>query len=282
MPGNAYTSVRSRTVATALRLYREERKLSCEDVGDVLGVSASKISRMETGKSGLQYEDVNTLLGYYKVPPGRRKELLDLVRKGEETGWWERQPGLPRLWRKLIDLEHKAVRVQSYEAMIVPGLLQTAEYAQALLTAVDPGLSEREVDTLVSARMARQTLLTRAGAPRYLAVVHEAALRIRVGDGGVMRRQLRRLLDAGERPNVDVVVVPMAAGSHVGVRGSFLALEFRHEPELVFVENQDTGIFVEDPAELTRYHRALRTLREVALDAEASAARIAELTEEYP
>ncbi|MEU5696108.1 helix-turn-helix transcriptional regulator [Actinosynnema sp. NPDC020468] len=280
MPGNAYTSVRSRTVANALRLYREERKLSCEDVGEVLGVSASKISRMETGKSGLQFEDVNALLGYYRVSPARRKELLDLVRRGEDMGWWERQAGLPRLWRTLIDLEDKATRIQSYETMMVPGLLQTAEYCQALLRAVDPDLSDRDVDALVSARMARQTILTRSSAPQFLAVLHESALRIRVGGEGPMRRQLRQLVDLGERPNITVLVVPTSAGPHVGVRGSFTLLDFRHEPTTAFVENQHTGRFFDDAADLDGFRGALRTIVEVALPPEGSANLISALTRE--
>ncbi len=89
-------------------------------------MSPSKISRIETGNSGLQIEDVAALLGLYQVPASTRDELLDLVRRSEERGWWTRQPGLPQLWRTLIDFEAKATRVQNYEALVVPGLLQTA------------------------------------------------------------------------------------------------------------------------------------------------------------
>ncbi|RKT56571.1 helix-turn-helix domain-containing protein [Saccharothrix australiensis] len=280
MPGNAYTSVRSRTVANALRLYREQHQLSCEDVASMLGVSASKISRMETGKSGLQIDDVASLLGFYKVPAPRRKELLDLMRKGEEMGWWERQAGLPKLWRALIDFENKALRIHNYELLMVPGLLQTAEYTRALVKAIDPTVSDYELDTLVSARMARQTLLSRSNAPQYLAVIHEAALRIQVGDQAVMRRQLRQLQDAAERPNVTVVVVPMDAGPHVGLRGSFMILEFRHEPAIVHVENQVTGLFLEDPADLEGYRLALRNILGVGLAPGATADLLAALIKE--
>ncbi|WP_041314716.1 helix-turn-helix domain-containing protein [Saccharothrix espanaensis] len=280
MPGNAYTSVRSRTVANALRLYREQHHMSCEDVAEMLGVSASKISRMETGKSGLQMDDVASLLGFYKVPGARRRELLDLMRRGEEMGWWERQAGLPKLWRALIDFENKALRIHNYQALMIPGLLQTAEYAHALVKAIDPTLSEYELDKLVSARMARQTLLSRSNGPQYLAVVHEAALRIEVGDRGVMRRQLRQLQNVLERPNVTVVAVPMSAGPHVGLRGAFMVLEFEHEPAIVHVENQVTGLFLEDPADLEGYRLALRNILGVSLAPGATADLLAELIKE--
>ncbi len=280
MPGNAYTSVRSRTVANALRLYREQHRMSCEDVGEMLGVSASKISRMETGKSGLQLDDVASLLGFYKVPGPRRKELLDLMRKGEELGWWERQAGLPKLWRALIDFENKALRIHNYEPLMIPGLLQTAEYTQALFKAAEPAITDHELDTLVSGRMARQTLLSRSNAPQYIAVIHEAALRVRVGQNGVMRRQLRHLLDVAERPNVNVVAVPMEAGMHAGLRGPFVILEFEHEPAIVHVENQITAMFLEEAEDLEGYRLALRNILGVGLAPGATADLLAELTKE--
>lgn len=280
MPGNGYTSVKSRTVANALRTYREQNRLSCEDVGEVLGVSSSKISRMETGKSGLQIEDVSALLGFYKVPGARRKELLDLMRRGEELGWWERQAGLPKLWRALIDFENKATRIQNYEPLMVPGLLQTAEYARSLISSLDPTVSEHELDTLVSSRMARQALLDKSSAPQFLAVVHETALRIQVGDRGTMRRQLRHLVDMGERSHITVLVVPMSAGGNTGQSGPFVLLEFEHEPAIVHVENHITGLFLEEPADLEGYRLALRNILGVSLAPGATAELISELIRE--
>src|SRR5689334_9078149 len=102
MSGNPHTSVRSRTVASELRRLREVRGLSCADVAKVLGVSASKISRIETGNSGMRLEDVAAMLGYYQVSAEQRHELLELLKKSEQKGWWERQKGLPRIWRSLI------------------------------------------------------------------------------------------------------------------------------------------------------------------------------------
>jgi transcriptional regulator with XRE-family HTH domain len=240
--GNPQSSVKSRIVAAELRRLREERGLSLAEVGEKLGASASKISRMETGATGLQMEDVAAALGFFEVPAAKRNELLDLLRRSEQRGWWERQAGLPTLWRALIDFENKATRVQNYQPMIVPGLLQTAEYAAAMFQGDDPTLSGAELDNLVASRMARQTLLTRENGPQYLAMVHEAALRIPVGGAGVMSRQMRRMLEVSDRPNVSLRLVPMSAGANAGLRGSFMILEFAEEPSLVHIENQVTGL----------------------------------------
>jgi Domain of unknown function (DUF5753) len=133
-----------------------------------MGMSPSKISRIETGITDLQIEDVAAPLGLYQVPAATRDDPLDLVRRAEERGWWTRQPGLPQLWRSLIDFEAKATRVQNYEASFVPGLLQTAEYARAVIEGITPTIPEAELGNLVAARMARQAVLTRASAPDVL------------------------------------------------------------------------------------------------------------------
>lgn len=250
---------------------REKRGLSCADVAKTLGVSASKISRIETGNSGLQVDDVAALLDFYQVPTGKRQKLLGLLRRGDQKGWWQRQAGLPHLWRTLIDLENKALRIQNYEALVIPGLLQTSEYSAAMIRGIEPSLSNAELDNLVASRMARQTLLTRIGAPQFLAVIHEVALRIPVGEPGVLKRQLRHLLAIAERPNIDLHVVPISAGAHAGLRGPFVLLDFAAEPSVAFVENHDTGIFLEEDADVAGYRQALRNILSLALTAEATA-----------
>jgi transcriptional regulator with XRE-family HTH domain len=271
MPGNSHTSVRSRTVAAELRALREKRGLSLAEVAERLGASASKISRMETGHSGLQSDEVATLLGFYQVPSVKRQELLDLLRRGDQKGWWERQAGLPSLWRALIDFENKATRIQHYGALIIPGLVQTSEYTEAMLKGTDDTLSNAELDNLVATRMARQAVLTRSSAPQYLALIHEVALRMPVGGKGVMNRQLRHLLSICERPNIRLQVVPTRSGAHVGLRGAFQILEFAEDPSLVHVENQITGMFLEEDADLAGYRLALRNILNVAFAPDATA-----------
>ena len=282
MVGNPHTSIRSRQVAAQLRALREKAGLSGAEVAKLMGMSPSKISRIETGNSGLQIEDVASLLGLYQVPAATRDELLDLVRRSEERGWWTRQPGLPQLWRSLIDFEAKATRVQNYEALVVPGLLQTAEYARAIIQGVEPTISDAELDNLVAARMARQAVLTRSSAPQFFAVIDEGALRRPVGEPGVMHRQLQHLLGAAEQPHVTLRVVPLAAGAHAGLRGPFVILEFAEEPALVFLENHSTVLFLEEEADVAAYRLALGTILHEALAPTATIELIATLDAEAP
>jgi Domain of unknown function (DUF5753) len=220
---------------------------------------------LETGITGLQIEDVAALLGLYKVPAATREELLDQVRRAEERGWWTRQPGLPKLWRTLIDFEAKATRVHNYEALVVPGLLQTAEYARAVILGIVPAITPAELKNLVAARMARQTVLTGTDAPQFCAVVDEGALRRPIGEPGVMHRQLQHLLVVAEQPHVLLRVVPLAAGAQAGLRGSFVILEFAEEPALVHVENQSIGLFLEEEVDLATYRLALENILPAAL-----------------
>ena len=201
------------------------------------------------------------------------------MRRSEERGWWTRQPGLPQLWRSLIDFEAKATRVQNYEAMVVPGLLQTAEYARAVIQGIAPAITESELGNLVAARMARQAVLTRASAPQFCAVVDEGALRRPIGEPGVMHRQLHHLLVVAEQPHVMLRVVPLAAGAHAGLRGSCVILEFAEEPALAFGENQSSGLFLEEETDLTTYRLALENILHAAL---GPAATIELLTQILP
>ena len=283
MAGNSHTTVRSRQVAAELRRLRENAAMSGAEVALRLGMSPSKVSRLETGNSGLQVEDVAALLGLYQVPATRREELIDLVRRAEERGWWQRQgAGLPELWRSLMDFEATATRIQNFEPLFVPGLLQTAEYCRAVIRGADATLSEAELDNLVASRMARQALLTRASAPQFLAVLDEAALRRPIGEPGVLRRQLHHLVSVAERPNVTLRVVPLAAGAHAGLHGPFVILEFDGEAALVHVENQRTGLFLEEAADLAGYRLALGNILNVALAPPASVELIAALAAESP
>ncbi|MGH3751921.1 MAG: helix-turn-helix domain-containing protein [Pseudonocardiaceae bacterium] len=278
--GNSHTSIRSRQVAAELRTLREQAGLSGAEVAKLMGMSPSKISRLETGITGLQIEDVAALLGLYKVPAATRDELLDQVRRSEERGWWTRQPGLPQLWRSLIDFEAKASRIHNYEALVVPGLLQTAECARAIIQGIAPAITETELSNLVAARMARQAALTRADAPQFVAVVDEGALRRPIGEPGVMHRQLHHLLVVAEQPHVMLRVVPLAAGAHAGLRGSFVILEFAEEPALVYLENHGTYSFLEEEVDLAAYRLALGTILSAALAPAATIELITQIATE--
>lgn len=281
MTDNPNPSVRSRQVSALLRSLREERGLSGAEVAKALGMSQSKISRLETGNRGLRVDDVAALLGHYKVPEQKRAQILDQVRKSEDRGWWESQGlRLPQLWQALINFESRATRIQNFEALVVPGLLQTDEYTEAIISSINKTLSKTELTNLVASRRGRQAVLSRRDL-QFLAVIDEGALRRPITESGVMRRQLRHLVDTSERPNITVRVVPLRVGQYAGLRGSFAILEFEDEPSLVYTENQVTSMFLDEKEDIAAYRVALGNILNEALEPAESAELIANLAEEH-
>jgi transcriptional regulator with XRE-family HTH domain len=281
MTDNPNPSVRSRQVSLLLRTLREDLGLSGAEVAKALGMSPSKISRIETGSRGLRVDDVAVMLGHYKVPEQKRNQILDQVRKSEERGWWESQGlGLPQLWQALINFESRATRIQNFEATYVPGLLQTSEYTKVIISCLNKTLSKVELTNLVASRMARQAVLSRREL-QFLAIIDEAALQRPIAESGVMRRQLRHLVDSGERPNVTVRVVPLQAGPHAGLRGPFAILEFADEPSLVYFANQGTSMFLDEKEDVAAYRVALGNILNEALEPAESAELIASLADEH-
>jgi transcriptional regulator with XRE-family HTH domain len=274
-------TVRSRQVANQLRALREGARLTGAEVAKQLGMSPSKISRIETGHRGLTVDVVAALLGLYRVPDRQREQILDQVRKSAERGWWEsRGLGLPESWTALINYESRAIRIQSYEALVVPGLLQTAEYIGAVVKAVETAITESELTNIVASRMARQAILRRQDL-QFLVVIDEGALRRPLTESGVMRRQLRHLADDAERPSITIQVVPWQVGAHAGQRGAFGVLDFDDEPSLVYLENQSTCLFLDDPADVAAHRSALANIVNVALSPVESVELISKLAVEH-
>lgn len=257
--------------------------MTAAEVANILGMSPSKMSRMETGRRGLHPDDVSALLNLYRVPETRREELMDLVRTQSQPGWWQSQGiGLPVLWKDLIDLESRASRIQNFELALIPGLLQTRDYAAAVMRGINKSLSELALASLVGSRMARQNVLMRTD-KQFLLVIDEHALRCPVGDPGVMRRQLRHLIDEADRPNVTLRVVPTMAGSYTGLSGPFMIMDFPDEPSVVFFENQNVGMFPENKDDVAAYRQAFGGILTSALSPAESVELINAIsTEEGP
>lgn len=265
MTENPNPSVRSRQVSNLLRQLREDAGLTGVSVANALGMSQSKISRMETGGRGLYVDDVAALLGLYKVPERQRERILQQVRRSAERGWWESQGlGLPELWKALIDFESRATRIQSYESVVVPGLLQTDEYTAAMIGGINKTISAAELGKLVASRMGRQAVLRNKDL-HYLTVIDETALHRPIAESGVMRRQLRHLVESAERPNITIRVVPLRVGPYAGLRGAFAVLEFAEEPSLAFIENHHVDMFLDEKEDVAAYRVALGNILNVAL-----------------
>lgn len=277
---NNQASVRQRRVSAELRTLRQAKGLTCQQVADALDWSVSKVSRMETGVRGLFPDDVAAMLGYLEAPAKLRDELLTLVREGEKPNWIQVGAGLPKHWKNLIRIENDAKAIYNYEPLVVPGLLQTGDYARAVIGIGNQELSESVVDQLVRTRMGRQALLSKHDAPVLNVMVDEMVLRRPVGDAGCMHGQLQHLLNMVNRPRVEIRVVPFAVGANPGLEGPMVIMEFDAQPTLVFVEVRSASGFLEEPAELSRAKVAWRTLRSMALSPEDSVRFIAEVAGE--
>lgn len=280
MANDKGASVRQRRVSAELRALRQERGYTCQQVADALDWSISKVSRMETGIRGLFPDDVAALLGYLEAPSKTREELLTLVRDGEKLNWIEIGRGLPSDWKNLIRIENEATALYNYEPLVVPGLLQTGDYATAVIRACNCQLAEGAADQMVRTRMGRQALLSRPEGPTLDVIIEEMALRRPIGGPGAMYGQLQHLMNMANRPRIKIQVLPFEVGSHPGLNGPFLILEFDAQPTLVHHEFRATGAFLEEGRHIAQAKVDWRELSAKALSPEESASFIAGLAGE--
>lgn len=272
-------TVRRRRLGAELRRYREAAGLTIDQVAERLECSASKISRLETGQTGSSPRDVRDILAIYGVGESELESLLEVARETRQRGWW--QPYGSVLTSAFIGFEAEAKLIRSYEAQCVPGLLQTEEYARALITATGEE-SPEQIDNRVRLRMVRHELITHDDPVEFWCVLDEAALLRPVGGRRVMQRQLEYLATVAELPNVRLQVLPLDIGAHAGMDGSFVLLSFPHEsdPDTVYVTIATGGVFQEKADELSRYATIFDRLQEAALPPEESAALVNQMAKE--
>jgi transcriptional regulator with XRE-family HTH domain len=277
-------AVRRRKLGAELRALRARAALTSGEAASLVGWHQSKVSRIETGASGVKPADVRRLLDAYDVRDPELRDLL-LVLAGSEDGggrqnWWHAYRGvLPQAYRDFISLESQASGMLTLETSVVPGLLQTPDYARAVTRAAVGPLEDAKLDTLVEVRLARQDVL-RGDPPLTLsAVLDEAVLRREIGGPGVMARQLRRLLEAARLPQVRLQVLPFAAGAHIGITGPFVIFSFptRSDLDVVVLDHLTSSLHLERKEDLVAYTEAFDTLRSHALSAEDSSDFIAGL-----
>ncbi|WP_018683313.1 helix-turn-helix domain-containing protein [Actinokineospora enzanensis] len=274
-------TIRSRQVAGELRRLRKQAGYTTGEVGARLGLSQAKVSRVETGTSGLRLRDVEAMLGLYRVPEPRQEEILDLVRQAAEPGWVQvHGRGLPDQWQTLIDWESKAIALRVHHPVLVPGLLQTADYARAAIRDTAPTMpSAAELDGKVAARLARQGILSREYPPTLHALLGEAALGIPVGGTAVASAQLRHLLEIIRKPHVLVRVVPQDVGAHPGLEGSFVVMDLPQGQTVVYTEHRSRSLFLDEVLEVESHRLAWERVSELALSVEDSAKLITDLAD---
>jgi DNA-binding XRE family transcriptional regulator len=251
-------------VGAKLRRLRTDMGLSREEAAQAIRASEWKIHRLENGQVGFKERDLADLLERYEVSdPDEVDEILTLAREANTPGWWQHYGDvLPPWFRTYVDLESAATLIRTYEGQFVPGLLQTDDYMRAVVRGAHLDESSEEVGRRVRLRMARQTLLTREHPPRLWAVVDEAALRRPVGGPGVMKRQLERLLDATELPNVTLQVLPLDTGAHPAMVGSFSVLRFPDQelPDVVYLEHLTGASYLNKPDEVDQYLHVMESI----------------------
>jgi transcriptional regulator with XRE-family HTH domain len=263
-----------RLLGAALRRSREQAGYSLDDAARILGCNLSRISRIETGQRAARTGEVLELLTAYGVLAAQRDALVALARQAHQPGWWQSYGhALCEAYQDYLSLETSALTIQAYEPQLVPGLLQTEDYARAVAEASLLTDNRAEQEEFVHARMARQQALRREPPVRLWAIVSEAALRQLVGGAAVMRAQLEHLLEVGDDlPHVSLQVLPFAAGAHAAPGGPFAVLRFAEVPELgvVYAEGLAGGVYLESVSEVGRYALAFEHLRAGALPVSAT------------
>ncbi|MEV5768758.1 helix-turn-helix transcriptional regulator [Micromonospora sp. NPDC052213] len=247
-----------------LRRLRESSGVTREGAGWEIRASESKISRMELGRVGFKERDVADLLTLYGVAaPEEREALLKLARDANSPGWWHRYGDvLPSWFQSYLGLEAAAALIRSYEVQFVPGLLQTREYARAVVLLGHGAAAPAEIERRVALRMQRQRLLSRENPPLLWAVVDEAALRRPIGGREVMRGQVAALIEATKSPHIRLQVIPFAAGGHAAAGGAFTILRFGDQdlPDIVYIEQLTSALYLDKRDDLDYYAVAMERL----------------------
>ena len=262
-PGSSPTALRI-LLGAQLRQLREAKGLTRAAAGYTIRASESKMSRLELGRVSFKDRDIRDLLVLYGVEdPDHRDALLSLAKQANQSAWWHRYSDiLPSWFQTYVGLEETAMLIRTYEGHLVPGLLQTEDYARAVMFAGLPGEPDAEVERWLRLRMDRQGLLTRSDPPRLWAVMDEAALRRPVGGPVVMRAQLEHLISATKLPNVTLQVVPFRAGAHAALGQPFVILRFADPdlPDMVYLEQSTSGLWLDKREEVDSYAQVMDRL----------------------
>lgn len=273
-------TVRRRRLSVLLRRYREQTGKTADEIAKILEWTPSTVTRMERGEWRRPSLDaLKSLLHVYGVTdPEERLAVLALAREARQRGWWEEYKDI---WgvRSLPEFEAEATRILAYRTLLVPGLLQTADYARAVVRGgkvLNGGVIERRV----RARLERQRILNRGKPPFLWALIDEAALRKRVGGAETMAAQVRHIAEMATRPNIAIQVITDEAGAHAAMEGPFTILQFSGDPPLVHVEMLAGERYLELPGEVDTYTVAYDHVRASALSADASVEFLANLADQ--
>jgi transcriptional regulator with XRE-family HTH domain len=268
-------TVRHKRLTAELRRLRAESGLTRDDVASRLEWHPTKVTRLETGQwTRLNPRDVRDLLDIYGVTDeGQREALVLLAREARQRGWWHSYGDvLPSEYAHFIGLEAEAASIRTYQQVLVPGLLQSEAYARTVIHAFRPTDTAEGLDRRVAVRHQRQRRVTEERSLQLGVILGEGVVHQRVGDADVTAGQLRFLAEVAALPNVMIQVLPYSAGAHGAMIGSFEILGFPEpvDPDVVYLENMASALFLEEPADIARYVQVFDYLRAAALSPRAS------------
>jgi transcriptional regulator with XRE-family HTH domain len=274
------TTVRRRRLGLELRRLREAAGLTIDQVATTLECSDSKISRIETAQVSATPRDVRDMLEIYGVIGQQREGLIQLARDARQKGWWHQFGDLPGA--SLVGLEDAAASIHTYQELLVPGLLQTRDYARAVLHAI-VSRDNNEAERRVTFRITRQSLLVQKDAPTMWAILDEAVLRRRIGGFKTMQEQIERLIRDGRRPNITIQILPFEVGEHAGMDSGFDIVEFpdQLDPDVVYFEHTTSELFVEDAEAVKAYREIFEQVCAKALSTSDSTELLMAIGEEY-
>lgn len=273
-------TVRRRELGALLRGLRTEAGLTVEKVAEGLLCSPSKVSRLETGQRAASPRDIRDLCNLYGITDlARREYLAALAKQGRGPAWW--QPfDLP--YATYVGLEAAATSISDFEPGVIPGLLQTSDYARAIHEGAMPRLEPAVIDQRIEVRRNRQAILTTDDPPQFTGIIDEAVLHRVVGGPSTMAAQLDRVIDACGLPNVTVQVIPYAAGAHPALDSTFILLQFAPPvPGVVYVEGLVGQMYLERPQDVERYAQVFKRLRALSLSEPESRSLMAKLSASY-
>ena len=265
MPEVRSPTVRRRELGALLRKLRTDKGLTVEQAAEQLMFSMSKLSRMETGHGVATPRDIRDVCSLYEVTDeAERKRMLNLAVEGRQAGWWQSYD--LNQFADYVGLEADAVSVKNYQSILIPGLLQTPDYARAVNEAVIPQPDPERLEEQTEVRLRRQERLTQDPPLRFGVILDEAALHRVIGGPPVMEAQLRHLVELSQLPNVTLQVIPFSAGAHPAMDSTFIILEFADAvPGLVYVEGLVGWVYMERSRDIKRYMQVFERLCDVAL-----------------
>ncbi|MBH5335288.1 helix-turn-helix domain-containing protein [Streptomyces pactum] len=283
MTSNVGPTVRRRRLGQELRRLRQEKGMTAEEVAEELMVSQSKISRLENGRRSISQRDVRDLCRVYKVEDKHLVEsLMHMAKESRQQGWWNAFGDVP--YSVYIGFETDAASLRVYEPQVMPGLLQTPEYAEAVICGALPEAPPDQLAQRVQVRLRRQERITDPLTPlRLWAVVDEAAMRRVVGSPKIMSDQLEYLVRMSYEPHVTVQALPFDMGSHPGMSGQFTILEFSDESDtsVVYLEGVTSDLYLEKLSDVQSYSMMYEHLRAQALNADQSRQFISEVARDH-